>query len=250
MNDPDELEIKRRAIQGELNDYISVTQILESPHRGKNVRIEPTAHVADDAVLGDDVYIGHGAIIASGVRIGARTRIWNYVLVLQNVTIGEDCMVASLCQIDPGSTLGDRTRVQPITAVNAFVGKDVFLGAGVVFTNHPYPPGKRLARVQIDDEVVVGSKVLFLPGVHIGRRAVVGSGAVVTKDVPPEVVTFGNPSTIRGTRAQFDAKRDVWEAGGEVQRGYKQKAGCPSCGCSLTACTCVDCPTCCPECKG
>jgi len=181
---------------------------------GIRARVESDAHVADDVELGDRVYIGHGTNIGSGVRIGAGTSVWHYANILRDVTIGEDCMIGAWVQVDPEVRVGNRVRVQPQSILSTSdIGDDVFIGAGTIITNAPYPPCKRLARALIHDGVVIGSNVLFLPGVTIGRRAVVGSGAVVTKDVPPEMVAFGNPARVRSTRKDYDLRQAEWEAG-------------------------------------
>lgn len=181
---------------------------------GPNARVEADAHVSDDAVLGEEVYVGHGAVIERGVTIDRRTKVWHYANILRGVSIGEDCMIGAWVQIDPEVRIGNRVRVQPQSIISTSdVGNDVFIGAGTITTNAPYPPSRRFARTVIEDGTIIGSNVLFLPGVTIGRRSVVGSGAVVTKDVPPEVVVFGNPARVRYPRAEYDQKLAEWEAG-------------------------------------
>lgn len=180
----------------------------------KGVRILPAAHLSDGVVLGEDSLVGHGAIISEGVRVGKRTKIWHYANILRSVTIGDDCMIGAWVQIDPGVRIGNRVRVQPQCIISTSdIEDDVFIGAATTITNALYPPSKRFARSKIGKKAVILSNVIMLPGVNVGDDAVVGSGSVVTKDVPPGIVVFGNPARPRYTRQEYETKREKWEKG-------------------------------------
>ena len=132
-------------------------------------------------------------------RIGEGTKIWNFVN-LYECEIGRDSMIGSFVEIQAGVRIGDRTRVQSHTFICELVtiGNDVFVGHGVMFINDTMPPqpdrSKWKATV-IEDGASIGSNATLLP-VTIGRNAVVGAGAVVTKDVPPGAIVVGNPARV------------------------------------------------------
>jgi len=132
-------------------------------------------------------------------QIGEGTRIWNFVNLYECV-IGRDSMIGSFVEIQAGVHVGDRTSVQSHTFICELVtvGNDVFVGHGVMFINDTMPPQTdrdRWRATVIEDGASIGSNVTLLP-VTIGRDAVVGAGAVVTRDVPPGAIVVGNPARL------------------------------------------------------
>lgn len=132
-------------------------------------------------------------------EIGEGTRIWNFVN-LYGCTIGRDCMIGCFTEIQKGAVIGDRTRIQSHTFVCDMVtiGSDCFIGHGVMFINDIYPPQTDRSRwkgTEVGDGASIGSNATILP-VTIGKGAIVGAGAVVTKDVPPGAVVAGNPARL------------------------------------------------------
>ncbi|MDE1854512.1 MAG: N-acetyltransferase [Thaumarchaeota archaeon] len=158
-------------------------------------------------------WVSPTAVVGKRVKIGAGTKVWHFANLIGPDTIGADCMIGSYVQVDPHVSIGDRTRVQPYTVLSthSLVGKDVFIGAGVVLTNAKYPPGKRLWQTVIGDGAVLGSKIVTLPGIKVGAGAVVGSGSLVAHDVPPGEVWYGNPATFRYDRTEYDRRMDEAE---------------------------------------
>ncbi len=145
--------------------------------------------------IAGDVQLGEGARVFGfanlyGCTIGARTKIGTYVEVQKNAHIGEDCKISSHSFICEGVRIGDR----------------VFVGHNVTFINDRFPRAANLdgslqtdadwevVPTVIEDEAAIGSSVTLLCGVRIGRRAVIGAGSVVTRDVPPGQVWAGNPA--------------------------------------------------------
>lgn len=66
--------------------------------------------------------------------------------------------------------------------------------------------------VVVEDGVIIGGRAVFKAGVSVGRNSVVAMGAVVTKDVPPDVVVMGHPATVRYSRDEYEAKKKSWNS--------------------------------------
>ena len=135
-------------------------------------------------------------------HIGSNTRIWQFVVILANARIGNDCNICSHCLIENDVVIGDRVTVK--SGVQLWDGlrieDDVFIGPNVTFTNDPYPRSKQYPEAFAVTTVRVGASIgggaTILPGVTIGRNAMVGAGAVVTRSVPDRAVVVGNPARI------------------------------------------------------
>jgi acetyltransferase-like isoleucine patch superfamily enzyme len=132
-------------------------------------------------------------------EIGEGTKIWNFVN-MYGCKVGRDSMIGCFVEIQEGVVIGDRTRVQSHTFICDLVtiGSDVFVGHGVMFINDTMPPSGDRAKwraTRIEDGASIGSNTTLLP-VRIGRDAVVGAGAVVTKDVPDGAIVAGNPARV------------------------------------------------------
>ena len=132
-------------------------------------------------------------------RIGEGTKIWNFVNMYE-CEVGRDSMIGTFVEVQGGVKIGDRTRVQSHTFICEMVtiGNDVFVGHGIMFINDTMPPQTDRSKwrsTTIEDGASIGSNATLLP-VVIGRDAVVGAGAVVTRDVPPGAVVAGNPARV------------------------------------------------------
>ena len=132
-------------------------------------------------------------------EIGEGTKVWNFVN-MYGCTVGRDSMIGTFVEVQAGVTIGDRTRIQSHTFICEMVkiGNDVFIGHGVMFINDTMPPQADRAQwkaTTIEDGASVGSNATLLP-VRIGKNAVVGAGAVVTKDVPDGAIVAGNPARV------------------------------------------------------
>lgn len=143
-------------------------------------------------------------------EIGEGTKVWNFVN-MYGCKVGRDSMVGTFVEIQGGATIGDRTRVQSHTFICEMVhiGDDVFVGHGVMFINDTMPPQPEKDKwkaTYVKDRASIGSNCTILP-VTIGEDAVVGAGAVVTKDVPPGAVVAGCPARILRYKEGFGPAR-------------------------------------------
>lgn len=137
-------------------------------------------------------------------NIGVNTKIWQFVVILPNATIGDNCNICSHCFIENKVTLGDNVTVK--SGVQLWDGvvleDDVFIGPNVTFTNDKYPRSKAypdcFPQITVKSGASIGAGAIILPEITIGAKAMVGAGAVVTRDVPANAIVIGNPARIIG----------------------------------------------------
>ena len=149
--------------------------------------------VADSVTLGNRVVIPHPHLVnLYGCRVGDDVKVGTFVEIQKNATVGARCKISSHTFICEGVTIED----------------DVFVGHGVMFINDKYPRASVDGHLQseADWSVVptvvrrgasIGSGAVILCGVTIGARAMVGAGAVVTRDVPDDAVVAGVPARVQ-----------------------------------------------------
>lgn len=135
-------------------------------------------------------------------QIGQGTRVWQFVVVLKGANIGADCNICAQTLIEGDVVIGDRVTVKSGVQIwdGSVIGDDVFIGPNATFSNDLYPRSKqhpkKFSGVTIHKGASIGANATLLPGITIGERAMVGAGAVVTKDVPARAVVVGNPAKI------------------------------------------------------
>lgn len=136
--------------------------------------------------------------------IGDGTRLWQFVVVLPGAKIGADCNICSHCFIENDVVIGDRVTVKSGVQLwdGLRVGDDVFIGPNAAFANDKFPRSRQHlnnpVETIIEDGASIGAGATVLPGIRIGRRAMIGAGAVVTRSVPPNAIVVGNPAQIVG----------------------------------------------------
>ena len=166
-------------------------------------------------------------------EIGDGTKIWHEAQVREQARIGIGCVLGKGAYIDFGVVIGDHVKIQNRASIyqGTTVESGVFIGPHVVFTNdrrpraiNPNGSPKSAADWEVGTIVVrygasVGASSVVLPGVTIGRFALVGAGAVVTKDVPDHGLVAGNPAQLIGY---------VCACGRQLDRD--RDGQCPGCG--------------------
>lgn len=149
-------------------------------------------------------YFKHPAAIVETEHVGPGTRIWAFAHVLGGAVIGRDCNICDHVFIEGDVRVGDRVTVK--CGVQLWDGvtleDDVFIGPNATFTNDAFPRSRRyperFAKTTIRQGASIGANATILPGITVGRQAMVGAAAVVTFDVPPYAIVAGNPAQVRG----------------------------------------------------
>ncbi|MDG6258121.1 MAG: DapH/DapD/GlmU-related protein [Methanomicrobiaceae archaeon] len=157
--------------------------------------------------IGSNGTIRTGTVVYCDVVIGDRFGSGHNVIIREHTTIGNRVMVGSGSIIEGHCKIGDDVRIQSMVYIptDTYIGNGVFIGPNAVLTNDPYPPlgGTDLQGPVIEENVSIGANATILPGVRIGRGALVAAGSVVTKDVPPGTLAIGAPARCRDLPSQF-----------------------------------------------
>lgn len=146
-------------------------------------------------------FYSHPLSDVQSLSIGANTRIWQYVVVLSGAVIGKDCNICSHCFIENDVIVGDRVTIKSGVQLwdGLRVSNDVFIGPNVTFTNDKAPKSLnknfRCLITRVEEGASIGAGAVILPGLTIGKNALVGAGAVVTKSIPAGHVVAGNPAS-------------------------------------------------------
>ena len=154
----------------------------------------------------------HPQAIVETKRIGKGTRVWAFAHVLPNAVVGEDCNICDHVFIENDVRVGNRVTIK--CGVQLWDGvtleDDVFVGPNATFTNDPFPRSRKhpveFPRTVVRRGASIGANATILPGLTIGQNAMVGAGAVITRDVPPNAIVVGNPARIVG---YVDTPRDT-----------------------------------------
>ena len=185
------------------------------------VRIHPTAEVSDK------------------ITIGEGSSIWHHAQVREGVTIGEKCIIGKGVYVDAGVSIGNHVKIQNYVSVYHGVTLEdgVFVGPHVCFTNDMRPRAINpdgslkaaddwiLSETRIKRGAALGANSTIRCGITIGEWAMVGSGSVVTKDVPAHGLVYGNPAQLHGFVC---ACGEIMQK--ESQTATAVTAKCPKCG--------------------
>lgn len=172
------------------------------------------------------------AVIDDNCIIGGGTKIWHFSHIMSDCTIGEKCNLGQNVVVSPGVVLGNNVKVQNNVSIYTGVKceDDVFLGPSMVFTNIINPRSAIVRRDQYVETLVekgasIGANATIVCGNTIGKYAMIGAGAVVTKDVPAYALLVGNPARQIGFVSEYGHRLNFNESGEatcpESQQEYK-----------------------------
>lgn len=154
-----------------------------------------------------DYFVHESSYVDDNVEIGEGTAIWHFSHVLPNVRIGRNCRIGQNVVIGPRVVIGDNVKIQNNVSVypGVTLEDDVFCGPSMVFTN-VHTPRSAFPRNRPEDFLPtlvrrgasIGANATIICGNTIGEHALVGAGSVVTKDIPPYALVYGNPAVQKG----------------------------------------------------
>lgn len=175
-------------------------------------------------------FVHESSYVDEPCTIGAGTKIWHFSHVMKNCVIGERCNIGQNVVVSPGVTIGNNVKIQNNVSVytGVILEDDVFCGPSMVFTNVNTPrshvsrndPDKDYLKTLVKKGASIGANATVVCGNTLGEYAFVGAGSVVTKDVPPYAMVYGNPARIRG-----------WACACGVKLSFENdRATCAECG--------------------
>ena len=145
------------------------------------------------------------AVIDAGAQIGEGTRIWHYSHVMPRAIIGSNCNIGQNVFVDNDAIIGNGVKIQNnVSVYNAVILEDgVFVGPSAVFTNVINPRSfierkTEFKNILVKKGATIGANATIVCGLSIGEYALIGAGAVVTKDVPDYGLMMGNPARQKG----------------------------------------------------
>lgn len=151
-------------------------------------------------------YFKHeSSYVDDGAEIGDGTKIWHFCHIMSGAKIGTNCSLGQNVNVGGKAVIGNGVKIQNNVSVydDVIVEDDVFLGPSMVFTNVINPRAFVQRKNEYKTTILkkgcsIGANVTIVCGVTIGEYALVGAGSVITKDVPPYALVYGNPARIHG----------------------------------------------------
>ena len=145
----------------------------------------------------------HKTAIIEAAEIGNNCNIWHYVHIRKGAKIGNNCNIGKGVYIDKKVIIGDNCKIQNFASIyqGVTISDNVFIGPHVCFTNDKHPRAfgwdeNKIETTHIREGASIGANATILPGVMIGRYAMIGAGAVVTRNIRDFALAVGNPARI------------------------------------------------------
>lgn len=148
-------------------------------------------------------------------KIGYGTKIWAFSYILSGASIGEHCNICSHTFIEEDVFIGNNVTVKSGVYIwnGARISDNVFIGPNVTFTNDISPRSKhypeKFLETIVKQGASIGANATIIGGHEIGQYAMVGAGAVVTKDIPNNTLWYGNPCSFKGYICNCGNKLDI-----------------------------------------
>lgn len=156
--------------------------------------------------FGKNVKLGEGVVIEKGCKIGDNTIIGHYCILRPHTSIGKDCTIGHHTVFEGECEIRDRVLIHAQCHItkDVLIEDDVFIAPFFCGANTKRIVHGRKFPLQVTGYIIgraarIGIGVLVLPDIEIGENAQVGAGSVVTKDVPPREIWFGNPAVKHGS---------------------------------------------------
>jgi len=179
---------------------------------GRAIGLEHYDDESSGCTIGEHCIIRPYTVVYEKSKLGNRVETGHFVMIRENVTIGDETIIGSHTVVDGEASIGSKCRIQTSCYIppKTIIGDGVFLGPMVNILNDRYPPSGLLLGARIDDGAIIGAGAVIMPGVTVGREAVVAAGSLVTKDVSPKTVVKGVPAKPIYTREEYEAKKEKY----------------------------------------
>ncbi len=151
-----------------------------------------------------NVFIHPLAVVDDGAQIGKGTKVWHFAHVRGTAIVGQNCILGKGVYIDAEVKIGSNVKIQNGVSVyqGVTVEDDVFLGPHMTFTNDMYPrafgESWEVSKTLVKRGVSIGAHAVIICNITLGEYCMIGSGAVVTKDIPAHGLAVGNPAYLAG----------------------------------------------------
>jgi UDP-2-acetamido-3-amino-2,3-dideoxy-glucuronate N-acetyltransferase len=183
-----------------------------------------------------NIFIHPTAIVDDAAEIGPGTKIWHFCHLMPRSKVGKNCILGQNVFIDNNAVIGNGVKIQNNVSVynGVIIEDDVFLGPSMVFTNVINPRSfierkQEFKKTFVRKGATIGANATIICGIEIGVYAMIGAGAVVTKNVLPYALMVGNPAHQTGWVSEAGIKLDFDSAGIATcfasNRTYKLKNG-------------------------
>ena len=173
-------------------------------------------------------FVHPSSVIDDGAMIGEGTKIWHFSHVMPKAIIGKNCIIGQNCFIDNNVKIGDGVKIQNnVSVYNGVELEDnVFIGPSVVFTNVNNPRSfierkHEFKKTLIKKGCSVGANATIICGITAGGFAMIGAGAVITKNVSPYSMVLGNPAIFAGWISESGYKLHFNDEGRAICEGDK-----------------------------
>jgi UDP-3-O-[3-hydroxymyristoyl] glucosamine N-acyltransferase len=186
--------------------------------------------------MSDSIYIHPTADVSPRATLGPGTKVWHQAQVREGAVLGRNCILGKGAYVDIDVQIGDNVKIQNRASVyhGVTLESGVFVGPHAIFTNDKMPRAINpdgslksdddweLGQILVKEGASIGAGAIIVTGITIGRFAMVGAGAVVTKDVPDYGLVYGNPARLHGYVCPCGHKLE--------DKGNETLRRCPSCG--------------------
>ena len=165
-----------------------------------------SAHNSSDKANTLVYFVHESSYVDDGAEIGEGTKIWHFCHIMPGAKIGKKCSIGQNVNVGSRAIIGNGVKIQNNVSVydDVIIEDDVFCGPSCVFTNVINPRAfierkHEYKRTVVKKGASIGANATIVCGVTIGEYALIGAGSVVTRDVPPYALVYGNPAKVHGT---------------------------------------------------
>ena len=156
--------------------------------------------------MAKNYFVHESSYVDEGAEIGEGTKVWHFTHIMSGAKVGKKCSIGQNVNIGGRAVIGNGVKIQNNVSLydDVIIEDNVFCGPSCVFTNVINPRAfierkHEYKQTLIKKGASIGANATIVCGVTVGEYALIGAGSVVTKDVPPYALVYGNPARVHGT---------------------------------------------------